>query len=193
MRLDKLLIVLGLSLILGACGRSKQPEFYILNPIAAKASSVRYTKLKIGIEAIRTPPFTEKTQLMIYDSFNRVQLEEFHQWAVSLDKNIKNVIKADLNTLLPGVALVDAPWTIEFEPDYNLQIEISEFKIDICGNSSLRANYVLSKQEQIIKKNEYYYHLKVPVVTVETLVNSMNTNLNNFTRDMARSLIAQKK
>lgn len=188
-----LIIVLFLSAMLCACGRSKQPEFYILNPIPTKeAATSRYAYLKIGIDAIRTPSFTEKPQLMIYDSANRVQLEEYHQWASSLDKNIKSVIKANLNTLLPGVVMEDAPWDIEFNPDYNLQIEISEFKIDVGGNSNLRASYVLSSQGQIIKKYDRNYHLKIPVVSVEALVKSMNTNLNLFSQDMAKSLATQK-
>lgn len=193
MKSAHLIIVLFLGVMLCACGRSKQPEFYILNPIPTKAvATTRYAYLKIGIDAIRTPSFAEKPQLMIYDSANRVQLEEYHQWVSSLDKNIKSVIKANLNTLLPGVVMEDAPWDIEFNPDYNLQIEISEFKIDVYGNSSLRASYVLSNQGQVIKKEDRSYHLKIPVVTVEALVKSMNINLNSFSQDLANSLVAQK-
>ncbi|WP_298624628.1 membrane integrity-associated transporter subunit PqiC [uncultured Legionella sp.] len=188
-----LMIILSLSVLLCACGRSKQPEFYVLNPLPAKATTMnRHAYLKIGLEAIRTPPFTEKPQLMIHDSANRVQLEEFHQWASSLDKNIKSVLKANLNNLLPGVVMEEAPWDIEFNPDFNLQIEITEFKIDVYGNSSLRACYALSNQGQIIKKYDRNYHLKVPIVTVESLVTSMNTNLNAFSQDLAHSLINQK-
>ena len=193
MKLSRLLIILALGFILCACGRSKQPEFYMLNPISPKSAPVeRHAFLKIGIEPIHTPAFTEKPQLMIYDSLNRVQLEEFHQWAESLDKNIKRVIKANLNTLIPGVVMEDAPWDLDFKPDYNLQIDISEYKIDMCGNSSLRASYSISSHERVIKKYDRYYHLKIPVVSVDALVQSMNANLNSFTRDMAKSLIALK-
>lgn len=193
MKQYQLIIILALGFILCACGRSKQPEYYMLNPIPPKSAPVdRHTFLKIGMEPIHTPPFTEKPQLMIYDSLNRVQLEEFHQWAESLDKNIKGVIKANLNTLIPGIVMEDAPWDIDFKPNYNVQIDISEFKIDICGNSSLRASYSISNQEQMIKKYDRYYHVRVPVVSVDALVQSMNSNLNSFTRDLAKSLIALK-
>lgn len=188
-----IIVILMLSVLLAACGKSRQPDFYILNPISAKVGAAnRYTTLKIGIEAIRVPSFAEKPQLMIYDSDNRVQLDEYHQWVTSLDKNIKSVIKANFNTLLPGVAMEDAPWDLEFNPDYNVQIDIIDFKIDVRGNSSLRASYVLSSQGNVIKKYARSYHLKIPVVTVEALVKSMNTNLNAFSRDMARSLIEKR-
>lgn len=193
MKLSRIVILLALGFILCACGRSKQPEYYMLNPIPAKSAPVdRHAFLTVGIEPIHNPAFTEKPQLMIYDGLNRVQLEEFHQWAESLDKNIKGVIKANLNTLIPGLVMEDAPWDIEFKPDYNLQIDISEFKIDVFGNSSLRASYSISRQDRVIKKYDRYYHLKIPAVSIDALVQSMNANLNAFTRDMAKSLIALK-
>ena len=193
MKINKFIIILVAGLTLCACGRSKQAQFYMLNPVPPKiVPASRYTYLKIGLEAIRTPAFTEKPQLMIYDSFNRVQMEEFHQWAEALDKNIRRVIKTNLNTLLPGVVMEDAPWDIEFKPDYTLQINVSEFKVDLLGNSSLRADYIVFHQGQVIKKYEKFYHVKVPAVTGETLVRSMNNNLNHLTQDIAKDLIAKK-
>lgn len=194
MKIDKLIIILALGFTLCACGRSKEAQFYMLNPIAPKTVSAhQYTYIKIGIESITTPTFTEKPQLMVYNDLNRVQLEEFHQWAESLDKNIKRVIKADLNTLLPGVVLEDAPWSIQFAPDYNLQINISEFKIDVNGNSTLLADYIVSHKGQIIKKYERFYRLKVQEVSAENLIKSMNTNLNHLSQDIANSFKAKYK
>ncbi len=193
MKIPKLMIILAVGLTLCACGRSKQAQFYMLNPVPPKIVPVnRYNYLKIGIDSIRTPAFTEKPQLIIYDSFNRVQLEEFHQWAESLDKNIRRVIKTNLNTLLPRAVMEDAPWDIEFKPDYTLQIVISEFKVDMLGNSSLRADYIIFHQGQVIKKYEKFYHMKVAPVTIETLVRSMNSNLNHLTQDIAKALAAEK-
>jgi uncharacterized lipoprotein YmbA len=164
----------------------------MLNPLPSQAnSSYRHVGLKIGIEAIHTPSFTEKPQLMIYNSFNQVQLEEFHQWAESLDKNIKRVIKTNLNTLLPKIVVEDSPWRIDFNPDYTLQITISEFKIDVLGNSSLRADYTVSKEGQIIKKANNY--IKLPKVNVETLIKSMNTNLNHLSQDIAFTFFEQNR
>ena len=193
MKIYKFLIILALGLTLCACGRSKQADFYLLNPIPPKMHPTHhYTDLKIGIDSIRTPAFTEKPQLLIYDGVNQVQLEEFHQWAESLDKNIKRVIKTNLYTLLPGIVIEDAPWNIDFKPNYTVQIDISEFKIDRFGNSSLRANYIVSYQGELIKNYSQFYHEKIPVVTIKTLVMSMNRNLNHLTHDMAQTFAALK-
>ncbi|CAM2834976.1 membrane integrity-associated transporter subunit PqiC [Legionella worsleiensis] len=193
MSMSRLVVITVLGFMLCACGRSKQPEFYLLHPLPFKSVPVAgHTFLTIGLEPIHTPAFTEKPQLVIHDGLNRVTLDEFHQWAESLDKNIKGVIKTNLNTLIPGIVIEDAPWDIDFKPDYTLQIDIAEFKIDKHGDSSLRASYSISRQDNVLKKYDRYYHLHTAILTVDALVESMNSNLNSFTQDMAKSLIALK-
>lgn len=183
-----LIMILIFSLILSACGRSKQPEFYILNPLPPqKVVLHKNATLKLGINSIRTPPFAEKPQLLIYDSLNQVQLEEFHQWSESLDKNIKRVIKTNLNTLLPNLVMEDTPWNLDFKPDYNLEIDITEIRMDRLGNCSLRANYIIFGT-QGFKKYQRYYYKKNAIVTAEALVASFNQHLNNFSRDIAKTL-----
>lgn len=192
MRLIKLILLLALGLNLGSCGRSKDAQFYMLNPVPPQAHpSNRYQHLLIGIDEIYTPAFAEKPQMLIYDSSNEVKMEEYHQWAEALDKNIKRVIETNLTTLLPGAIVERSPWDIKFKPNYNLQVTISEIKIDMNGNSSLRAEYLIYHHEQLIKKYDKYYHIKIPVVTVENLVRSMNTNLSHLTQDIAKTFTAQ--
>lgn len=183
----KILIILTTFLCLGACSRSKPAQYFILNPLPPQTASLSRIALKIGIDAIYTPAFTEKPQLMIYNGFNKVQLEEFNLWAESLDKTIKRVIKTNISTLLPKVVMEDSPWNINFNPDYTLRITISDFKIDILGNSSLRANFLVMKDGNILQKHNQYYYLRVSQVSVETLIKSMNTNLNSLSRDIAKT------
>lgn len=180
-------------IILSACGRSKQPEFYILNPLPPqKVVLDKKATLKLGINSIRTPPFAEKPQLLIYDSFNQVQLEEFHQWGESLDKNIKRVIKTNLNTLLPNLVMEDTPWNLDFKPDYHLEIDITEIRMDRLGNCSLRANYVIFGTQNFKKYQRSYYKKNV-TVTTEALVASLNQHLNHLSNDIAKTLRGLKK
>ena len=189
MTLRNLCSLLLIAVILIACGRSKDPEFYILNPVPLQKSPVnKYQALQIGIDEISTPAYLEKPQLVIHNSANRVQLNEYHQWAEALDKNIKRVIQTNLSTLLPGAVVETSPWDIKFTPNYHLQLDISEFTIDIQGNSLLRGEYLIYYNEHIIKKQAVYYHLKVTDPTIDKLVSSMNANLTHLTRDIANTL-----
>ncbi|STX28190.1 ABC-type uncharacterized transport system, auxiliary component [Legionella beliardensis] len=185
------IILLGLFLI--SCGSSKESEFYLLNPIPPKPNKIASNAIQIGIDEIQVPEYTEKPQLMIHYTPYKVKLEEYHRWAESLDKNIGRVIEANLTTLLPNAVIERYPWDTKFKPSYHIQIDIFQFEINYNGDSVLRAEYLISHGEQLIKKYNVYYQLKLttpPPITIDALVKSMNTNLNRLTADIAKSFKA---
>ncbi|WP_115707405.1 PqiC family protein [Legionella sainthelensi] len=179
------LIILGFILV--ACTRSKEPQYYLLNPIAMPSKQMNYYKnLHLGIDDITIPAYLEKPQVMISYSPNRVELEEYHQWAGALDKNIKSVISTNLASLLPGAIVESSPWNAKFKPNYQLQIDIEQFTIDMQGNSILRAEFILYHENNIAKKKDVYYRLKINNITIENLIASMNNNLTHLTQDIAQ-------
>ncbi|KTD53757.1 hypothetical protein Lsan_4167 [Legionella santicrucis] len=181
------LIVLGFILV--ACTRSKEPQYYLLHPIAMpNKQSNHYNNLQLGIDDITIPAYLEKPQVMLSYSPNRVELEEYHQWAQALDKNIKSVISTNLASLLPGAIVESSPWNVKFKPDYQLQIDIEQFTIDMQGNSILRAEFILYNENNIVKKKDFYYRLKVHNITIENLIASMNNNLTHLTQDIAKTI-----
>lgn len=181
------LVILAL-LVLVSCGRSKAVQFYILNPLPMPAASTgKYQHLQIGIDSIETPAYIEKPQIMRYLSKQEVSMEEYHQWAESLDKTIKRVVASNLSTLLPGSVVENSPWDIQFKPAWHLQITISQFKIDALGNSDLRASYLVYEHEQLIVQKDRFYHLSAHNANMDALVSSMNDNLNHLTRDIANT------
>lgn len=181
------LIVLGFILV--ACTRSKEPQYYLLNPISLPNKQItHYNNLYLGIDDITIPAYLEKPQVMISYSPNRVELEEYHQWAGTLDKNIKSVISTNLASLLPGAIVETSPWNAKFKPNYQLQIDIEQFSIDMQGNSILRAEFILYHENNIVKKKDIYYRLKVSNITIENLISSMNNNLTHLTQDIAKTV-----
>ncbi|KTD20579.1 Protein of uncharacterised function (DUF330) [Legionella lansingensis] len=187
MKITKITLLLTLSFLLLACGRSKEAQFYLLNPLPPqKQNGQPYRYLQIGIDEINIPPYTEKPQLMIHCTPHRLELEEYHQWAEALDKNITRVVETNLSNLLPGAIVESSPWNSRFKPGYHLQIDISQLDIDVHGYSSLAAEYLIYHEDELVKKGTVYYHTKVPVVNIESLVISVNTNLSCLTQEIAR-------
>lgn len=180
-------VIILVSVMLISCGRSPDSQFYVLNPISPMQKPVKkYSYLRIGINEINTPAYMLKPEFIIHYTSHEVKLEEYHRWVENLDKNTKRVIEANLLTLLPGATVVSAPWDYKSKPDYQLQIDISQFEVDIEGNSILRAEYLIYSGNQLYKRGVLYYHQKTKQVNIETLVASMNANLNHFTEDLAR-------
>ncbi|MBA2709690.1 MAG: membrane integrity-associated transporter subunit PqiC [Tatlockia sp.] len=178
--------VLVVVLMLISCGRSPDSQFYVLNPIPPKYKKVKaYTHLKLGINDITGPAYMNKPQFTIHYSAQEVKLEEYHRWVENLGRNTQNVIKANLAVLLPGAAVVSAPWDTNYKPEYQLQIDILEFAVDMVGNSRLRAEYIIYCHDHVKTKGIFSYHRKTTPLPVANLVASMNTNLDQFTRDLA--------
>lgn len=176
-------------LMLSSCGRSPDSQFYVLNPIVPKQNKIKsYTHLRIGINEIRGPAYLSKPQLTIHCSAQEVKLEEFHRWVDNLARNTQNVISANLTTLLPGAAFVTSPWDTNFKPNYQLQIEILDFAVDLVGNSRLRVEYLIYSNGHLKRKGIFSYHRKISQPNIANLVASMNANLNQFTRDLAKVL-----
>lgn len=191
MKLVKIIALLGIIMILAACGRSQDTTFYVLNPIPpVNVAKKQYAQLQLGIEEINLPAWLDKPQLMIHTKNNEVSIEEYHQWAESADKNIKQVITTNLSTLLPGAIIKNAPLDVTFKPAWLLHITIDEVTIDNQGNSSLRANYLIYYQEKVLKKQAIYYHATTAKPNVEQLVRSINAHLNHLTTDIAKTLVS---
>ncbi len=179
-----------LGLILTGCARSPEVNFYVLNPISEQQQTNQYHDIHIGLDEITIPPYMNKPQFIIHSTPHLVKMSEKDQWAGPLDKNIQRVIKVNLSTLLPGTVIENIPWSNQFKPNYQLSIDISQFEVDISGDSIFRASYVIYSGDQIRKKGTVYYHQKTTDVTMNTLVTSMNANLNRFTYHIAKVLSA---
>ncbi|WP_242604582.1 PqiC family protein [Legionella fairfieldensis] len=194
MSLSKITVLLVMGLISTGCGRSPDSQFYVLNPIPLSSKTIKhYNQLRIGIVSITSPDYTLKPQVIIHCNAHQVKLEEFHRWAESLDKNIQRVIEANLITLLPGAAIATKPWDLLFKPNYQLQLNISQFDVDIDGNSILRADYLIYSANHLKRKGTLYYHLHVPHATIAALVTSMNANLTHLTQDLAKVFASLSK
>jgi len=190
----KICVVLILGLMLTACGRSTVSQFYVLNPLPFQKSQIKNDPpLRIGIAEIDCPAYICKPEVIVHYTKHRVVLEDFHQWAGSLDKNIRRVVETNLATLLPGAAVVTLPWNPKFKPTHQLQLTISQFDVNMDGTSVLRAEYFIYSDHKLIKKGTLYYHQKVMNVSVEKLVVSMNSNLEHLTQDIARVFLIEFK
>lgn len=176
-----------------SCSRSKEAIFYLLDPLPLLIHKTKpFHYFQIGIDLINIPAFIEKPQLMIRYDDHRVKLEEYHQWAEALSKNITRVIETNLTVLLPGSLVESAPWDVKFHPNYSLQVNILKFDMDLSGRCQLNAQYNIYQDSHLIKRKETNYLTTVSPVTIPALVAAMNKNLTLLTQDIAQSFRSLK-
>lgn len=189
MKINLLGIIVILGLVLSSCGRSPDSQFYVLNPLSSQPKKLNtHSRLRIGINEIRAPAYMSRPEVIIQSANHEVKIEEFHRWIKDLTRNTQNVIEANLAILLPKAAFVTFPWDINFRPAYQLQVNILEFSVDNKGNSRLNAEYLIYSGNQLKANGTLNYRKKAAQTQVSDLVASMNENLNQMTRDLARVL-----
>lgn len=183
----RLFMVFLMGLVLIACGRSKEPDYYVLNPFFTSPAT-KHLYLRIGIEDISIPEYLDKAQLVIFHSPHQNRLFENHLWSERLKSNIARVIKSNLNTALPGTLVEIAPWSSSFNPNKKIKIDITQFRVDIYGNSTLRAVYQIYDNEQNITEYNTCLYQKLHKISPAMIVVSMNDNLNRLSREIAGKL-----
>ena len=165
-------------LLVTACSRSVKTEFYVLNPVPMESTKSRHhAHLQIGIDSVRLPADLEKPQFIIRYNAHHIKLDDVHEWAETLDKTIKRITAANLTVFLPGAAVENAPWDIKFRPNWHLELIISEFDVDVAGNSTLRAEYLIYNNEQLVIRQSVCYQIKVDEICMDKLVRSQNENI----------------
>lgn len=188
------LFFLGLlGLILVGCGRSKESQWYVLNPLPALNVGLKYAGLKIGIQDLSIPAYLDKTQLLLFYTPNQAMLYENHEWAEDLAKNTKRVLRTNLTTLLPGAIIELSPWDSKFKPDYFIQLNINQWKVDAKGQSLLTATYLIFDETRPLRQRSITYQQLLTKVTPETMVASMNSQLTQLSEDIAKRFIKYSK
>lgn len=189
MRLLNTLFLISLSLLLLACGRSKQPNYYVLNPMYINSAvHSRSPHLLIGLDGVNLPSYLNKPGFFVHYTPHFLSLHETDQWAEPLDKNIKRILVANLAALLPGAAVAASPWDPQFSPNLHVQVNINNLQMNQQGSSLLDADFFIFNHDKLIEKRHVYYCLRNSQAQPLTMVQSINANINHLSRDIAARL-----
>lgn len=185
-KLSRLFCVILLVAVLTQCNKSIEPTYYTLTPIHLKSKTPHNQHtFRIGIDMVSIPEYLDSPYLKIFTTANQAQLLEMHQWAGALDITMGRVIQTNLATYLPHAAIQMAPWDTEFYPDYHLHVDITQFNVDMHGNSILQAIYTIEKNKNSVAQYQAAFYEKLTTVTPHTIVDSMNNQLRKLTEHIA--------
>ncbi len=155
----KLLLVLLLSTLLGACSSlsgggeddSGNTRFYSLSSLPAVTTS--NTKLRIGVGPVEIPRLLNRPQIISRKNSNEIIMAEKHQWGGSYKEEIIQSLTDNLSTLLKTDSVEQYPWKFSFKPSYQVRINIERFDGEIGKNISLKARWrLLQNNKEILVK-----------------------------------------
>lgn len=152
-----LLITIAL-VVMSGCS-SKPTRYYSLTAMSESKTPLSPSvaqNISLGIGPIEIPDYANRPQIVTRNGNHELVLEEFHQRAEPLDKNISRVLIDNLAALIGTQNIASYPMA-RFEPtDYRISIDITKFETAKGGNTTLEARWkILSSDDKkrIIRKN----------------------------------------
>jgi uncharacterized lipoprotein YmbA len=137
---------------LTACaGKSPPVDFYTLSVSAPPAglsgagSSCSDTVIAIG--PVNWPRYLDQPRIVTRTGPNRLDFDEFHRWAGSLQDGFDRVLKKNLSELLQSRLLVSNRQATRIKPEYRVGLDIEQFDGQLGGDVILDVRWAITVDE----------------------------------------------
>ena len=136
-------VAVGGGLALAGCATSPATRFYVLTPVSLDAIEPAPVAdgSTIGVRSVELPDELDRPQIVTRTGPNTVHFAEFDRWSASLRESARQLIAANLATLLPGDQIAVYPWTPGTSVDRQVIVEITRFDGALGGRCVLQARW----------------------------------------------------
>ncbi len=118
----RLAAILGLAILLGACGTTPPGNHYVLSSPGGTAPTGDSPSLGVG--PITIPEYLKRNGLVYNRQGNQLQISETERWAEPLDSGIARVITINLSKLLDTQDVRPFPWHPKRPPEFGVKVRI---------------------------------------------------------------------
>ena len=198
LRLSAMILTLPLFALTGCLnlGKSQTPPavFYQLNSLADSnppgQADTRDQSVAVGVGPINFPEYLNRPQMVIRNSQNELELDEFHRWAEPLKRNFSSVLAENLSILLSTDRIVIFPYSRFFETDYRIVMRVIRFDGNPGDSASLVARWSVlgdkGRDVLIVKKTS----LDQPTGKddIEALVSVQSRMVEALSREIASAI-----
>lgn len=117
-------------LLAAGCGTTPPTRFYQLTPQAQLPPDADrqpvLSGLAIGVGPVRLADYLGRSQIVLRESMNKLQLVEFDRWGGPLEANIALVLAENLSRLLGTDSVITFPWQRAIVPEYQVAISVRQ-------------------------------------------------------------------
>ncbi|MBC2734136.1 MAG: membrane integrity-associated transporter subunit PqiC [Desulfobacteraceae bacterium] len=142
-------LIAGL-MVLGFCagcfGTTPPAVFYSLTPIGDTAAIQPHGaegKIAIGIGPVKFPDELNRPSIVTRSGRNRLEVDPFHRWGGSLEKNFTRVMEENMALLVKTDRVMTRPWERYFQPDVRLALDIRQFDGRLGEYASLNVTWMI--------------------------------------------------
>lgn len=192
--LISVLFGLIITALLSACGETKPSRFYLLSPIPGpqteKSGTSNAKGIALAVGPVELPKHVDRSQIVTFDSANRLDLNEFDRWAEPLADNFSRVLGENLVVLIPTEQVVIHPWRRLPPVKYQITASVSTFALRPSGDVELIARWnVLSKKgTKVIISRRSRYSAGVRGGDFEAIVAAMSQVVADLSQDIATAV-----
>jgi uncharacterized lipoprotein YmbA len=181
---------------------TKPTNFYLLsslNTVTASKGAVGSSRstpaVSLGVGPVVLPQHLDRPQIVTHLSHNKVDLNEFNQWAGSLRGNFSEVLAENLSTLIPTNRISLYPWKRSTRIDYQVAVHVDRFDVMADGDASLIARWSISGSDDNGALLERKSTISKPVTTqsYEAKVSTMSQLIEDLSKEIAAAINAMTK
>ncbi len=193
---------LALSLLIallgaGCTGKTAQSVYYTLNSTEDGNVALQATAppkdILIGIGSVKFPDELDRPSIVTRSGQNRLEVNEFHRWGGSLEKNFTRVVMENISLLMKTDQVMARPWERYFQPDVRITLDIRQFDGRLGEYAALNLTWMVFKKKKdkptIVRRSD----IKEPVTdnSYDALVAAQSRAISRLCQEIAEALLQQ--
>jgi len=185
----------ALILLLGACGTTVQPKYYLLTPTDIPASGQESLddrrEIVISLGPIQLPEYLDRSQIVTRRGAAQLDLADGERWAEPLQENFGRVLGEDLNTLVHSARIIVQPARVHGPVDYRVNVDVIRFDASDRNEARLIASWSLSDGDHnsLTKTRRTDYRLDLdPGAGYPELVTALSNVIHMLAADISAAI-----
>lgn len=182
----RLLFVIALAWLCGACGSVPVERFYSLDalePADAMPATVRRAVRRLAVGPVNLPERLDRPQLVWRDAAQQLVIAEQSRWAEPLSAAIARVVADNLARQLPGVL----PVVAHSDADLRIELDIRRFDAERGRAVTLEAVWAL-RGDSVVRQGHLRLREEVADASIAALAAAHARALRGLGRDIANAL-----
>jgi uncharacterized lipoprotein YmbA len=140
---------LAMVMLLAACGSTPKDRFYTLAPasaVAPAATAGAPARYGVAIGPVRVPEALDRTQMVVREGPNRVEILDQHRWAGSLRSEIARALAANVGAQLPDAQVSVHDAQAGRNAAYRVAVDIERFDATVNDSVAVQALWTIRQE-----------------------------------------------
>ncbi|WP_373089216.1 membrane integrity-associated transporter subunit PqiC [Sneathiella sp.] len=174
---------------------SDPTRFYVLKPATGLTPENSLGELgpgiNVGIGPVQVPGYADRSQIITFDSGNRITVSDFDHWAEPLTEAIKRVVSADMANLIGDERVFSYP--ADFRPDektVQVFLEIVDITQLDNGTARLAVRWHVKKpaRNEVVFRHAGVYEMQATSGDYNSYADALTELLGRLAVDITGSL-----